>query len=117
MNKDDLYIYISTAFFFSFYLPEYYAAIKNKNLNIYNIPGVISLLLSQLFGLIYSLSINDNSLFINYSLTFSLDLIYFLLVIHYARYNKYNSFPMRDNPQELIASQESPSVCVVLEKI
>jgi hypothetical protein len=83
----DYLINVATALYIVCYIPELYANYKNKNANIYNLPEKVIILLGTIFSLSYA-TINENQALIsNYGPIFVLDLIAFLMRLHYARLN------------------------------
>lgn len=86
-------LYISTAFNFLSYYPDFYSMIKNKNLNLYNIPEGFFVLMSGGFGIWYSIKTEDTVLLINFSVMTFLDIIYIAIIVYYSYYNCFGNVP------------------------
>lgn len=85
----DYLMNIASILFFICYVPEFYANIKNKNANIYNVPEKVAIFIASSFALSYAMQNNNNSLIINYAPILTLDGIALLMRLYYAYKNFY----------------------------
>jgi len=92
-ENTNLLIYASTIINFISYLPEYYEILQNKNKNLYNIPECTLILISGILGLLYSINIGNNPLFINFVSIVVLDLFHGFLIVYYSYYNGFSNVP------------------------
>lgn len=79
----DFLMNTASALYFICYIPELYANYKNQNVNMYNMPEKAVLVAATSFALAYSIVINDTSLISNYAPLLGLDIIAFLMRLHY----------------------------------
>ena len=79
---------IASGLFFICYIPEFYANFKNKNANGLNDVEKIVMLSGTGFALMYSITIESNTLQINYSILFGLDIIALCMRSYYAYKNR-----------------------------
>ena len=83
----DYLINVASALYIVCYIPELYANYKNKNANVFNIPEKVLMLLGTGFSLTYAVLNNNSALIINYGPLFALDIIAFLMRLHYVLKN------------------------------
>ena len=79
---------IASGLFFICYIPEFYANFKNKNANGLNVVEKIVMLAGTGFALGYSVMIESNTLQLNYSILFGLDIIALSMRTYYAYKNR-----------------------------
>jgi hypothetical protein len=79
---------IASSLFFICYIPEFYANIRNKNANIYNVFEKVVMLAGTGFGLGYSLTTNSQALVFNYAILFGFDTIALTMRTYYAYKNR-----------------------------
>jgi len=79
---------IASSLFFICYIPEFYANIRNKNANMYNVFEKVVMLAGTGFGLGYSLTTNSPALVFNYSILFGFDTVALAMRSYYAYKNK-----------------------------
>jgi len=80
-------MYSASVLYFICYIPELYANYKNKNVNIYNIPEKIIMLLATIMAFSYAI-INDNpELITNYGPLLALDIIALHMRLYYLYIN------------------------------
>jgi len=79
---------IASSLFFICYIPEFYANIRNKNANVYNVFEKIVLIVGTGFGFGYALTTDSNALKINYGILFGLDTIATSMRAYYAYKNR-----------------------------
>jgi hypothetical protein len=84
----DYLMNIATFLYFVCYVPEFYANYLNKNANIYNVFEKVVLLGGTGFSLVYAVSIDNNTLLINYGPLFLLDSIALFMRAYYAYKNR-----------------------------
>lgn len=80
-------MYCASVIYFCCYVPEMYANYKNKNVNIYNIPEKVMMLIGTSFALSYSLINNNPTLLTNYGPLFAFDIISVAMRLYYANKN------------------------------
>lgn len=86
--KNSYLMNIASFLYLLCYIPEAYANIHNKNANVYNIPEKVLMLSATTFALLYAITINDESLIINYGPLLSLDVLMLIIRIYYAYFYK-----------------------------
>jgi len=82
---------IASLLFFTCYIPEAYANIRNKNANGYNIPEKVIMLFGTGFALSYAIAIKDTSLILNYAPLLTLDCTMLSIRVYYAYFYKKKS--------------------------
>ena len=70
------------------YIPDLASTYRNKNANIYNVPEKLFMLVATSFALAYAVSINNNTLIINYTPSLILDSVSLCLRVYYAYKNR-----------------------------
>ena len=84
-------MYSASVLYFLCYIPELYANYKNKNVNIYNVPEKIIMLIASSLALTYAI-INDNTeLMTNYAPLLFLDIVALTMRVYYTYLNLYLS--------------------------
>lgn len=93
------------------YIPDLASTYRNKNANIYNVPEKLFMLIGTSFALSYAVSINNNTLIINYTPSLILDSISLCLRVYYAYKNRNIdvSIKSQDNQSCQISSFDSGS--------
>lgn len=79
---------IASSLFFICYIPEFYANIRNKNANVYNVFEKIVMIAGTGFGFGYALTTESNALKLNYTILFGLDTIALSMRAYYAYTNR-----------------------------
>lgn len=79
---------IASSLFFICYIPEFYANIRNKNANVYNVFEKVVLISGTGFAFGYALTTESNALKFNYSILFGLDTIALSMRAYYAYKNR-----------------------------
>jgi uncharacterized protein with PQ loop repeat len=83
-------MFSASILYFICYLPELYANYKNKNVNAYNLPEKIIMLIATTLAFSYAV-INDNvELITNYGPLMFLDVISLTVRLYYTYYNHYS---------------------------
>lgn len=91
--------------FFVCYIPEFYANYKNKNANVYNLIEKIVMLGATGFALGYSLSIQNESLIINYAPLFGLDAIALSMRFYYVYVNRNTDVAVRHHHHKQVVEE------------
>uniref|UniRef100_A0A6C0B856 Uncharacterized protein n=1 Tax=viral metagenome TaxID=1070528 RepID=A0A6C0B856_9ZZZZ len=82
-------MYSASVLYFVCYVPELYANYKNKNVNIYNVPEKVIMLVATILALTYALLNENAELTTNYAPLVLLDAVALLMRLHYAYINHY----------------------------
>jgi uncharacterized protein with PQ loop repeat len=82
------------------YIPAFYAEIKNKNANVYNLPERVFSLTGTSLALSYALTIDNMPLIVNYASHLILEMCVFLVKINYVYLNGNKKQPIEDTSKE-----------------
>jgi len=88
-TKSNYLMYSASILYFICYVPELYANYKNKNVNIYNVPEKVIMLLATILAFSYAV-INENpELITNYGPLVVLDIVALAMRLYYTYKNHY----------------------------
>jgi len=80
-------MYSASVLYFVCYIPELYANYKNKNINIYNIPEKVIMLIATVMAFSYSVLIDSPELMANYGPLLAFDIVAINMRLYYLYLN------------------------------
>jgi uncharacterized protein with PQ loop repeat len=93
----EYWMFAATTIYFTCYLPEIYANIRNRNANIYNVPEKVMMMAGTICALVYAIRTQNTPLIINYGPLLLLDFIALSMRVYYAYLTHYQSKPILPN--------------------
>jgi uncharacterized protein with PQ loop repeat len=83
-ENNEYWMFAASILFFSCYLPDIYANIRNRNANIYNVPEKVLITSGTICALVYAVQTQNTPLITNYAPLLFLDFVSLFMRFYYA---------------------------------